>query len=158
VVSLGADAQPDRVVVRWETTRPGLTVTVSRRSESGPWLALTRRSIASPGTFSYEDHVIFTDQRYYYRAGLSDPARAGAYGQMRVDVPQWSLGFAADQPNPLRGRFAIAALIPAAGEAELDVFDLNGRRAYHAGLPAGGPGRLTFDVESGARLSPGIYF
>ena len=158
VVSLGAAAQPDHVVVRWQTTQPGLTVTVSRRSETGPWLALTRRSMSSPGVVSYEDQVVQTDQRYYYRAELTDPARAGAYGQVRVDVPQWALEFAADQQNPVRGRFTLLCAVASAGPIELDVFDLSGRRAFSATRTASGPGRLTFDLERTAHLSPGLYF
>jgi len=158
VVALGADAQPDRVVVRWQTTQPGLTVTVSRRSESGPWTALTRKSVAAPGVVTFEDHLLATDQRYYYRAELSDPTRAGAYGQIRVDVPQWALGFVAEQPNPVRGRFSVQCAVPTSGRADLDVFDINGRRAYAASQAAGGPGRLTFDVDGATRLSPGVYF
>jgi hypothetical protein len=158
VVPLGGDAEPDRVVVRWRTTRPELTVTIVRRGEGGPWTAVSRQAVVTPGVISYQDHGIQTDQRYYYRAEISDSTSGGAYAQIRVDVPQWSLGFADDQPNPARGQFSVQCSVPAQGPVELDVFDVTGRRSLGTTRVASGPGRLTFDVDGAGRMSPGMYF
>jgi len=58
----------------------------------------------------------------------------------------------------VRGRFTVQCAVAAAGTIELDVFDLSGRRAFRATRTSAGPGRLTFDLDGTARLSPGLYF
>lgn len=158
VVALGADADPDRAVVRWRTTVPGLTATIARRTEGGEWEAIDSRFLAGPGEFAYSDPVVQSEHRYEYRAEITNPDRAGAYAPITVDVPQWSLAFASDLPNPVRGRFTIDCAVGASGRIELKLFDLNGRIASSATRDASGPGRITFDLDAGRQLAPGMYF
>jgi hypothetical protein len=158
VEALSAQGAPDRVVVRWRTLVPGLTLTIVRRSESGPWVAVAQRTLADPGVVSYEDSSIEPDQRYYYRAEVSDPDRAGAYGQIRMDVPQWTLALAPGLPNPLRGRFSLECSVPAPGRTDLEIYDVTGRRAHVATRTATAAGRVSFDIDAGDRLRPGVYY
>jgi hypothetical protein len=158
IVALGATAQPDRAVIRWRSDRPGLTVTVNRRAEDGPWTALDRRFVSAAGLISYEDRGIQADQRYYYQLVVSDPLSAGSYGQVRLDIPAWSLGFAADQRNPVTGRFTVQCSAVAPGPVRLEAFDLSGRQVFDATQAATGPSRVTFDLESGSRKPPGVYY
>jgi hypothetical protein len=155
---LGGLAQPDRVVVRWRTARPDLTITIARRDEAGPWVPLSNQWVASPGVVTYEDRSVLTDRRYYYRLETSDPLSQGEYGQIRVDVPRWSLGFSADQPNPIRGRFSVQCTVPTTGQTRLEAFDVTGRRVVNDTATPGTVGRVSFDLEAGRSIPSGVYF
>jgi len=65
-------------------------------------------------------------------------------------------------PNPSRGTVMLRFQIPAAGEGEVAMYDLRGRRVRvlaRGAFPAGGQ-RMSWDGcdTSGRRVAPGIYF
>ncbi len=158
VVATGSGAQPDRAWVRWRVEDPGLEATVERRSESGPWTAMARLRADAGSSIAYDDRNVEPDRRYYYRVEINEPGREGTFGETRVDVPRWSLDFASDQPNPLRGRFTVQCLFPAPGEARLEAFDLMGRRRFDATQRVQSPTRATFELDTNERLPAGVYF
>ncbi|MEO5988401.1 MAG: hypothetical protein ABIR01_05795 [Candidatus Eisenbacteria bacterium] len=64
-------------------------------------------------------------------------------------------------PNPGRGELALSWSLPAAGAAELALFDVSGRRAalLHAGFAAAGPHTTRWDGRDsqGRVAAPGLY-
>ncbi len=158
IAALGAEAAPDRAIVRWRVGRAGLDVVVERRDEGGAWAAIASRSVAVPGIIAHEDRDVVPGHSYFYRLTVSDPVSGGSYGEQRVAVPLWSLAFAAAQPNPIAGQFAVQCVIADGGEARLDAYDVGGRRVSSATAPAGSPGRVTLRLDGERSLPAGVYF
>ena len=65
-------------------------------------------------------------------------------------------------PNPFADRVSLAFSLPFAGPAQLEIFDISGRRVWSSAKKFLGPGRHILSwhgaTESGARASAGRYF
>jgi aminopeptidase N len=69
--------------------------------------------------------------------------------------------FLPPRPDPARERATFAFVLPVAGEARLEIFDVRGARvrALDAGALAAGPHELAWDTRDavGSRVAPGLY-
>jgi DNA-binding beta-propeller fold protein YncE len=158
---------------------------VSWSATSGTKLA----TVYSPGGFSLPDLGLDDRDELYvlnssftapgvrvYRAGtdvtLAGPLDVGlppnqiTFDRVSGDVasvppPGVSLAFSAPRPNPARDAVRFDLALASAGEVEVTVFDLAGRRvrALAAGLRSAGPVALAWDLTDagGARVAPGLY-
>jgi hypothetical protein len=61
------------------------------------------------------------------------------------------------RPNPAAGRFAVSFVLPSAGPAKLEVFDVAGRRVLARDLKASRVERQTMVLGDGLDLPAGIY-
>jgi type IX secretion system substrate protein len=60
-------------------------------------------------------------------------------------------------PNPAVSFFRVSFTLTGNGPANLDLFDVAGRRVTHRELGELGPGRHQANLERGPGLPPGIY-
>lgn len=154
--------------------------------------AYTWRSDGGPFAPGILDHVIVTDavagvgRRFILDTRDMSAARLARYGLSAWDSQQASdhlpvvvdlapgepapNGVASSPwqlrldlaPNPVRGRTRVRFVLPTAGTARVDVFDVTGRRVrtLARGALAAGPHRVWWDVreEGGAPAANGVYF
>ncbi|MEQ1834197.1 MAG: T9SS type A sorting domain-containing protein, partial [Candidatus Eisenbacteria bacterium] len=170
----GVDSDDERVV------REVRSATVARRAElewvvqAGPdfrawverldeseagagWRPLEERSPDANGILRFIDDRVLREHTYRYRLFWSDRFGGRLGGETRVEVSR-SFGFAllGVQPNPSVGSARVAFELPEAGLAQLEVFDLAGRRVRDTRLRLeAGPQSLALDA--GRRLPPGVY-
>ena len=78
-----------------------------------------------------------------------------------VEAAGPALAFAAPRPNPARAAMRFDLGLPRAGDLDLDVFDLAGRRVrvLASGPRPAGPASVAWDLGDGggARVPPGVY-
>jgi len=100
----------------------------------------------------------------YVEAGIDDVAiLTGSTDASPVGAASARLRLSAPVPNPFRASTRLSFEIPAAGPAELAVFDVSGRRVatlLHGDRVAAGLHRVTWDGrdERGSRVAAGVYF
>jgi hypothetical protein len=61
-------------------------------------------------------------------------------------------------PNPGDSRVQVSLELPSWVLAELDLYDLAGRRVAHRGVGSLGPGQHLVALGDGAHVRPGVYF
>jgi len=84
--------------------------------------------------------------------------RTGAPGvAVEPEMPSTSLVIEGVRPNPARGSFAVTFVLPGAGQAKLEVFDVAGRRVLARDLRGVGEGRHTMTIDEARTLSAGSY-
>ena len=72
-------------------------------------------------------------------------------------LPELELALRGFQPNPTVGIPTVAFVLAEAAPASLEVFDVAGRRVASRAVGALGPGRHVIPLDTGARLTPGVY-
>jgi M6 family metalloprotease-like protein len=94
----------------------------------------------------------------YWLEGLERDGTVSAWGPYRVEGVRLPLSWTVS-PSPARPPFLFAWSRGLPPGAQLEVFDLEGRRVYRTDVPAG-PGSVGWDGrdEGGRTVAPGIYF
>lgn len=170
----GADSDDERVVrdvrsvtgmrraeIEWEVQADaGFRARVERFDESDPdagWRPLQERTPDASGVLRFTDDRVLHEHAYRYRLSWTDRFGARLGGETRVVLSR-SFGFAllGVQPNPAHGAALVAFELPEAGVAQLEVFDVAGRRVRETRVRLeAGPQSLALDA--GRPLSPGVY-
>jgi hypothetical protein len=100
--------------------------------------------------------VVFSDMR----SGVSAPYAARLSPVAPVtgveDAVPLAMAFVNVSPNPSHGAFALRFVLASHGTAELDVWDISGRRVHHESLGALAAGAHEWHM-SGEALPPGVY-
>lgn len=103
----------------------------------------------------YLDQGAVAGRRYAYRLETS---RCGTLGEIWIDWDRRALNLLAEVwPNPAARVFNVVFDLPRAGDARLELWDLQGRRIEAREVGAMGVGRHTISFGGPVRLSPGIY-
>jgi hypothetical protein len=129
------EAEPDRVVLVWYGPGAGaLAGVVERRGESTPWQEIGTASAEGADRLVYEDREVAPGARYAYRLRHVEDSVARFTVETWVDVPPaLALALEGFRPNPVRGgTAAIAFTLPGAAPAQIELFDLSGRRLWGA--------------------------
>ena len=139
---------PANMIASWTYTGPHIP-----RPES-PRLHLNMWQLAAP---SVTQETVF--DAFTFRAACP----SGNCGILSVDPPAAAPALlAAASPNPFGAETSIRFAMPAAGDAELTVFDMAGRRVRQlvSGNLAAGEhtARWNGRSDAGARVPPGVYF
>jgi probable HAF family extracellular repeat protein len=154
-------AEPTRVTLLWETREIVLAGTHVERSEAGGgWELVGTPRVSGGSQLAFVDEGLAPGTEYAYRLAVLDGAVTRYVGMVGVRTPkQLSLAIQGFRPNPARaGDVSIFFSLPVAGDATIEVFDVNGRRrANHVarGLAAGVQQARLPEAKS---LAQGVYF
>ena len=90
-------------------------------------------------------------------SGDGDPV-GGVVGVPGAPPAGARLALGTPLPNPARGAFTVAFVLPTAAPATLELLDVRGRRVAARALSELGAGAYSVRFAEGARLTPGVYF
>ena len=149
----------------------GVDVEVSR-DQGASWQTIARNHpgtsmnwiVTAPGTpyaqVRVRDHAV-SSRMDASDANFEIPATAATDIAPDADLPRVA-AFACVDRNPVRGAVRFRMDLPAAADADVQIFDVAGRRVQTLARTHFAPGRhtLTWDTRDarGARVAHGIYF
>jgi aminopeptidase N len=160
------DAEPARGAVKlnW-TTNPGARLAgfnlyrASKGTDAGSRAKLNAELLTGRSPYVYRDDNVEEGEEYRY--WLEAVALSGGnetFGPVtgRAGSRAYSFALAQNYPNPARDVTTVAFSLPAAGEANLTVYDLAGRKvgATWTGVCGEGDNEAAVDVSA---LAPGVY-
>ena len=157
---IAADAQPDRVRLRWYGgANQSMQATLYRRTAATPWELLAVLIDDASGVLSYEDRAVHAGLRYGYRLGYVEGATEVFTPETWVEVPAtFRFALAVPQPNPaVSGHLSVSFSLPDAVPARMEVYDLGGRRVWSHSLSAE-PGSHVLDVPAAGCWAAGVYW
>lgn len=170
LASFTAEAEVDQVVINWTTGSEIETYCFKlyRSTNTDGEFSLIEEYIPAVGgnvttTYDYVDGQVETGVTYYYQ--LADVNKYGwetKHSTLASATPGTDMGMVADYrleqnfPNPFNPETTIRFSVPTAGQIELAVFDLSGRKVATLvdGYSSAGPGEVTWDASS---HSAGVY-
>jgi hypothetical protein len=149
----------DRIELTWYTAgSPSLRATVYRREGAGDWRPLGVVTADGRGYLRYTDGSVMTGTRYGYRLGIMDGGEEVFAGEVWVTAEQPRFWLAGASPNPAHGgRLTVDFVLPTGERAQLELFDVTGRRVAGKEVGSMGPGQHTMDLSQGLRVPPGLY-
>jgi hypothetical protein len=138
------------VALSWWTSERGEAV-IERRSTDGAWELRGSVPVSGDGSVRYDDDAVEPGARYAYRAGIG-----GSWSEETwIEIPAAALAFARDGLVS-RGTLAVSFTLPSATPAQLEAFDVAGRRV--AAHEVGGAGEHTLELAPAGALRRGVYF
>jgi hypothetical protein len=155
-----ARAEPGRVQLTWYgNSAAGMDVTVYRRTLSEDWAARSIERVDGGGQLVYVDVSARAGTRYGYRLGLTPPeGPALIAGEVWVSVPDaFQLGIHGARPNPVERDLVVAFALRDQQPAELELFDLGGRRRWSRRVDFLGPGSHVLACGRIGQITPGVY-
>jgi hypothetical protein len=151
------EAAPDRVRLRWHASEIDREYQVFRSSSTNVWNALGTALTTEGGWLVWDDTDVEPGRSYSYRLSFMDDGQLRNAGDIRVTVPQaYTLRLSAP-PVVRENRFTVELTMPAPGEAQVDVFDVRGRR-IDGRTETFGAGRQTLDFGATTGWNPGVYW
>jgi hypothetical protein len=159
IALVSAQADPDRVRLEWHAAGDPISgATVYRRDEAGAWMSLGVPH-AERDRITFEDVTVSPGARYAYRLGYASPSGETFTVETWVDVPAaHRFALLGARPNPVRDDLRVTFILPTEAAAELEVFDLTGRRIACASLAAPNPGTHHLRLADARRLEAGVYW
>ncbi len=167
--SFTATARGDHVAVAWKVSREvnHAGYNLYRREDVGSgadYGKVNKALIVGRSPYNYADGGVKAGTAYKYLLEAVDlNGHKQQFGPVRVDLPAERRAFALAQsyPNPARDKATITFSLPAATTAELEVYDLSGRRVatLFAGAAEAGEREVVWDLAAGdgAAVPPGVY-
>jgi len=151
------EALPDRIRLGWELPRGG-EVVLYRREALGPWRQRARLMADATRRIEYEDRDVVAGRTYGYRLGLRIGSQEIFAGDVTLTTPLAASGvLELYSVSWERGRLRASLMLPAAGAATIEIFDLGGRRQAERRIesPASGAQTVEWDAPG---LASGVYF
>ena len=152
------ESSPNRVLVTWHGVEsPTADLSVQRRPEgTETWTMLGTAVVRASDVVEYDDTNVEPGTRYAYRLTRGVEVLST---EEWVSVPRtavFALGGAT--PNPALSReLNVAFSLTGSAAAQLEVFDLAGRREHMRALKGLEPGRHVLPLAD-ARLAPGVHW
>ena len=155
---VSADAFPDHVSLRWYDPQAG-SATVYRADQPEAWKALASLAPDASSIIRYEDAAVVAGSRYGYRLGITTNGAESYVGETWVTVPAAaSFALRGSEPNPSVGDLRVSLSLPDDTPANLDLFDLSGRRLESLAIGTLGRGTHVVSLTRGRHeLAPGVY-
>ena len=154
-------AAPTRIMLLWMTREVVLAGTlVQRTTDEVAWESVGAPTVNGSNQLAFVDGAVTPGHRYGYRLAVLEGGVTRYLGSVSARTPNL-LAFAIQgfRPNPARaGDVTIAFSLPVTGDAVVELFDVNGRRAMShlsRGLPAGAH---ELPLPEAGSLAPGLYF
>ena len=160
----GAEALPDRVVLRWLSGDRGvIRATVYRSTDGVEWLPVGVIFPDGSGTLRYDDRDVIPGHRYGYR--LEGETAAGILPSeiSWIQVPSaLDFAFEGPWPQPAGTEVTMRVTVPSPVQAKLRVLDVAGRivgRGFETVLDPGSHTiRWELQTPEGTPLPGGAYF
>ncbi len=156
---VAAIARSGRAELTWFAPAGGaLDATVYRRTEGSDWAPIAAVSTDGSGYLRFVDEAVQAGRRYGYCLGVVDAGVHLFFGEAWVEVGalEFALGGARPNPSP-RGRLSVEFVLPSAAPAQLELFDVGGRRMARREVGSLGAGRHAVDLSAGRRVPAGRY-
>jgi hypothetical protein len=168
--SFTATARGGRVLVAWRTSREenhaGYNLYRQEDMRGGAdYAKLNKALIVGRSPYEFEDGGVKAGRAYkYLLEAVELSGRKERFGPVRVEVPTaqkrvFALG--QSYPNPARTEATIRYSLAEAGTAELEVYDLSGRRVATllAGAAEAGEREVVWNLvaDDGSAVPPGVY-
>lgn len=155
VSAAAPDVQPDRVQLRWQVSSLAESYEVFRNQGDAIWQSLGSVRASGSGVVTFEDSDVRSGESYSYRLRYRDEGALRFGGELSIVVPT-GFQFALRAPALVNtGRLTLELTLPTPGDANLEVFDVSGRRLFQQ-TEARAAGRHAVDL--GAHWSPGVYW
>jgi hypothetical protein len=123
------------------------------------WSAVGVTTTDASGRPTFEDRSVAPSTRYAYRLGAVEHGRQSFSAETWVEVPARSrLALSGFQPNPARRQPLVAFALQEAGEARLEIHDVNGRCLIRREVGSLGPGNQIIRLSEADALPAGVYF
>ena len=136
----------------------GAGVTGWRRGEESGWVEIGAPAIDGAGYLRFEDTSVLPGSRYGFRLGIASGSSEQFLGETWVDVQPLEFALLGAHPNPSAGsHLTVAFALTDARTAQLELFDLAGRRVAEREVGMLGPGKHEVEMAEGQRLTPGLY-
>jgi len=157
---VAADAFSDHVALDWFAARSLASAIVERHVESGDWEQLATILPDGTGHLRYLDRAVTPGTRYGYRLTYNAGAALAHSSEAWVNVPLLArFALAGAVPNPAAGRnVRVAFSLPSWQSAQLELYDLTGRRVSVRDVGTLGPGEHSLQLAADTRVSPGMYW
>jgi hypothetical protein len=158
LVNSSADA--GRVLLSWFAADASyLAPSVDRRTESSDWTRLGPAAGDGSGLLTYDDRTVSAG-RYAYRLVYAEGAGEAFTDEVWVDVPSGAVfALAGFLPNPARGNLPVSFSLPMEGPAQLELFNVTGRRIAAREVGSLGAGAHLVPMhDDGERLPGGVYW
>jgi hypothetical protein len=154
-----ADAAPERVLLVWSTPDGReREFGVYRRRPQEAWRQVGVATADGSGRIDFEDHDVRSGERYGYRIALHDDSDGPFAGETWVDVPAALVfGLEGPRPNPALRDLIVAFTLPSAAPAQLELFDVGGRRLRWRDVGGLGAGRHSIRLGDVRELPPGVF-
>jgi hypothetical protein len=154
-VVMGSTTTLTEVRIRWQVSDRTSTFWIERRVGEGLWEALASVKPTSTGAVLLRDTEIRPGTHYEYGLTEGDPGNP-ILAPVAIDVPQVVFALHGAFPNPVNGEMAIHMDLLEGSPAQVDLFDISGRRVRSAKLasPLSGPQELRWPTSG---LRPGVY-
>jgi hypothetical protein len=167
--SFTATARKGRVLVAWKVSREEnhAGYNLFRREDAGgaDYVKLNDALIVGRSPYEFEDGGVKAGAAYKYLLEAVDLSGGKErFGPARVEMPSGqkrAFALAQSYPNPARTAATIKFALPEATTAELEVYDLSGRRVatLYSGAAEAGEGEVVWNLagDDGAAVAPGVY-
>jgi hypothetical protein len=156
-----AEAFPDHARLSWHIGEASaMTCVVYRRigGESDLWRARAELEIDGTGRVTFEDRAVEPGQRLGYRIGVMDEGEERFVGETWLEIPAHGPSLEWLGGNPARQSLRFAVTLPRAGTVAASLVDVAGRAARRMSPGPLGAGRHELQFDTGATLSPGVYW
>ena len=156
---IAVDTRSGRVELTWYSAAGGaLGATVCRRTEHSDWTPLAGVSADDSGYLRYVDETVRAGERYGYCLSVTDAGTRRFVGETWVEVGALEFALGGVRPNPSpRGRLSVEFVLSSAAPAQLELFDVGGRRLALREVGSLGVGRHAVDLSQGLHLRAGRY-
>ena len=153
---VSATAQPGAAEIEWDV-EGAPSVQVQRRAPGDGWQVRGEAAVTGRDRVRWTDTDVVRGARYGYRLALGEGGAAPYAGEAWVVIPATTkLALAGFAPGSGSGSASVRFALPGSGRAEIQVFDVAGRRALVRDVTAFGPGAHA--IPLGASLAPGVYW
>jgi hypothetical protein len=168
IVVLSAQAEGGVVRLSWSAHDPeNLEIALDRRTAGADWERIGQPQIDTSGRIVFEDSNVLPGIPYGYRLQVQDSGQHEILSEVWVLVPEEAgapnvARLQPNFPNPFMARTQFTYGLPKAGEVQLSVYDLHGRRVATVVNQVQVPGwRSVFwdgRDEGGREVASGTYF
>ena len=156
---VGIESVPEHIRLTWYSgDNPGLQATVYRRTEQTAWESMGSIVADGTGYMRYDDSGVASGARYGYRLGILDGDEEVFTSEAWASAEAWALRLEGVRPNPApAGRMTVQLVLRDGSPAQLEAFDVGGRRVAVREVGGLGAGRHTVDLTEGRRVPAGLY-
>jgi hypothetical protein len=139
----------------WHAPGGVMTASLERRTEASGWSLLAPVRFDGTGNLRYVDRALPEAGRLGYRLRWSDAEGVRLTAETWLEREATAFGLRG-APNPASATPSFAIVLPRSGSADLEVFDLGGRRVARERRAelAAGPQRVEL---TSVQLAPGVY-
>lgn len=154
---LRADALFDEVRLEW-LVQSVSGARVQRREAGRPWTIIGEVAPNGRGHVAFQDRNVGPGLTYDYRLALTLNEQTVYGGEITITVPEThEFALNPPRPNPSSGELTVSFALPTGSPAQLEVFDVRGRRVLTQTLSGLSPGRHLLLLGSERRFHAGVY-